>query len=293
MWCRLYLSQAVSKHLTRLHLDQSHFWSRGSTVARKTNAFNSMCLVLRVEPLRLIIPSAAEASQHKICCVVSIVSSAWHPNFNNQFHCCRKPFRQQASASAATNSSSPLQSANVDCFLLEAVIGYQVCLAPMTHVPRLIELSPSYTASQLGQSITAFQQAVGRFSVRLHHGSSQVARRLCRHLADFEHQVSAQFSEDLCDDLVCSSQQYVFQCGVRVILASSCEYKQMSSILGTKPHFLRICSRWSCQRLGALLRPLWLYCGFQFTVPLPGSSVPDCHSRGGFAFVSEVCCLGE
>ena len=44
-------------------------------------------------PYGLVIPSAAEESQHRICCVVSLVSSALHPNFNNQFHCCRR-FRE-------------------------------------------------------------------------------------------------------------------------------------------------------------------------------------------------------
>ena len=85
----------------------------------KKNAFNSMCLVLRVDPLRLIIPSAAEESQHGICCV----SSALHPNFNNQFHCCRKLRPSHAPESAATNSASPLLRAIVDCSLLDAVIG--------------------------------------------------------------------------------------------------------------------------------------------------------------------------
>ena len=42
-----------------------------------------------LDPLWLIIPSAAEESQHRICCVVSLVSSALHPNFSKQFHCCR------------------------------------------------------------------------------------------------------------------------------------------------------------------------------------------------------------
>ena len=43
------------------------------------NAGNSMWLGLRVDPLRLITPSAPEESQHRICCVVSLVSSARHP----------------------------------------------------------------------------------------------------------------------------------------------------------------------------------------------------------------------
>ena len=40
----------------------------------KKNASNSTCLVLRVDPVRLITPSAAEEAQHRICCVVSLSS---------------------------------------------------------------------------------------------------------------------------------------------------------------------------------------------------------------------------
>ena len=43
----------------------------------------------------------------------------------------------------------------------------------------------------------------------LHQGSSHVARWFSCHLAAFELQVSAQFSEDFRDDLVRSSQQQV------------------------------------------------------------------------------------
>ena len=49
-------------------------------------------------------------------------------NFNNQFHGCRKLMPSQAPESAATISESPLLSAIVDCFLLDAVIGYQPSL---------------------------------------------------------------------------------------------------------------------------------------------------------------------
>ena len=45
--------------------------------AEEMNAFNSICLVLRVDPLRFIIPSAAEESQHRICCVVSFFLQQW------------------------------------------------------------------------------------------------------------------------------------------------------------------------------------------------------------------------
>ena len=281
----------------------------------KKNAFNSMCLVLRVEPLRLIIPSAAEESQHWICCVVSFVSSALHPNFHNQFHCCHKLMPSQAPESAATNSASPRLTAIVDWFLRDAVIGYQPCL-PRNHDPVPLTLNRSaslaqsespyvnteptgalFTASRLsvvgrtfmipgfprkcrridltflmsvslarprldeGFAIAQRRSArsihnsfptscrqtlcslagisvslVSRRSHRgvgellsadmlnsssmlstyeashllcLYQGSSQVARWFSRHLAAFELQVSAQFSEDFCDDLVRSSQQQV------------------------------------------------------------------------------------
>ena len=47
--------------------------------------------------------------------------------------------------------------------------------------------------------------------LRFYQGSSQVARCFCRHLAAFELQVSAQFSEDYFGDLVRSSQQQMVQ----------------------------------------------------------------------------------
>ena len=113
----------------------------------KKNAFNSMCLVLRVEPWRLIIPSAAEESQHWICCVVSFVSSALHPNFHNQFHCCHKPMPSQAPESAATNSALPRLTAIVDWFLRDAVIGYQPGL-PCNHDPVPLTLNRSASLAQ-------------------------------------------------------------------------------------------------------------------------------------------------
>ena len=133
-WCRLYLCQTVRKHFARPHL---------AKYGCKKNAVNSMCLVLRVDPLRLIIPSAAEESQHRICCVVSLVSSALHPNLNNHFHCCRKLVPSQAPESAATNSASPLLSAIVDRFLLDAVIGYQSLPRNHDAVPLTLNRSTS------------------------------------------------------------------------------------------------------------------------------------------------------
>ena len=88
-----------------------------------------MCLVFRVDPLRLIIASAAEESLHRICCDASVFSSSSHPNCLRQFHCCRRPMPSQAPKSAATSSASPLLSAIVDRFLLDAMIGYQPSLS--------------------------------------------------------------------------------------------------------------------------------------------------------------------
>ena len=115
----------------------------------KKRTLSTRYVVLRLDPLRLIIPSAAEKSQHKICCVVTFVSSALHPNFNNQFHCCRKLIPSQAPESAATNSASPLLIAIFDCFLLDAVIGYQPSL-PRSHdtVPFTLNRSASPAQSE-------------------------------------------------------------------------------------------------------------------------------------------------
>ena len=78
-----------------------------------------------------------------------LVSSALHPNFNNQVHCCRKVMLSRAPESAATNSASPLLSAIVDCFLLDAVIGYQPSL-PRNHdaVPLTLNRSASPAQSE-------------------------------------------------------------------------------------------------------------------------------------------------
>ena len=152
-----------------------------------------------------------------------------------------------------------------------------------------MRLSPSHSASQLGQSTTVFQQAVGRLFVRMeaplsrsvgellsadmlnsssmlstheastpklyppsffYQGSSQVACWFCRHFAALELEVSDQFSEEFLDDLVRSSQQQVVHVDFVV-----CVHRQVSSMFGTKPHFVRICSRWFCQRFSARLRP--------------------------------------
>ena len=113
----------------------------------RKNAIKSICLVLRIEALRLIKPSAAKESQDKICCFVSFISSALDPNFNDQFHCCRKLMPSQSPESEANNLSSPLLSAIVDCFLLDAVIGYQPSL-PRNHDAEPLTLNRSAPPAQ-------------------------------------------------------------------------------------------------------------------------------------------------
>ena len=97
-----------------------------------------MCLILRLDPLRLIIPSTAGESQHRICCDASVSSSSVFSNCRNRFH---------LSQSAATNSASPLLSAIVDCILLDAMIGYQPSL-PRSHDAAPLTLNRSASPAQ-------------------------------------------------------------------------------------------------------------------------------------------------
>ena len=85
---------------------------------------------LRVQPSRLIIPNAAEESQHKICCIVSFVSSELHPDVDKQFHCCRKPMPSQAPK--CSNQVRFTTAEIVNDFLLYAMIGHQPSL-PRNH----------------------------------------------------------------------------------------------------------------------------------------------------------------
>ena len=138
----MYLSSAVStvslsvrKHFAGTHLDKSHFRSR-STV------------VLRVDPLRLIIPSAAEESQHRICCVVSLVSSELHPKLQQPV-----PLLSQARALTSSRVQRPTQLRHCCVrsltFLLDAVIGYHPSL-PRNHdgVPLTLNRSASPAQSE-------------------------------------------------------------------------------------------------------------------------------------------------
>ena len=127
-----------SQHASRLFpLGQASLLAAPSIVARRTLS-TYLSRFSKVELWRLIMPNAAEESQHRIC------SSALHPNFNTQFHCCRKPMPSQIPENAATNSASPLLSPIVDCFLLDAVIEKQASLL-CTHdaVPLTLNRSAS------------------------------------------------------------------------------------------------------------------------------------------------------
>ena len=135
--------------------------------------------------MRLTTPSAAEESQHRICCVVSFVSSVLHPNFNNQFHCCRKFVPSQAPESAATNSASPLLSAIVDCFLLDAVIGYQ------PSVPRNHDAVP-LTRKRSASPAQSESPYVNTEPTRTHFIASRLSRRPHCH----DSRVSTEISQD-------------------------------------------------------------------------------------------------
>ena len=76
--CQLYLRQTVGKRsfpLERASLQVAHY------IVASRNAVNSMCLVLQVGHLRPIMPSAAEESQHMICCDSSVSPSSVLPSF--------------------------------------------------------------------------------------------------------------------------------------------------------------------------------------------------------------------
>ena len=136
IWCRLYLRPNNRQASRSFPPEQSSIFGRALNCCRM-DAFNSMCLVLRVDALRLITPSAAEETRHTICCDASVGSSSLHPNCSSQFHTCRRPMPSQAPESAATNKASPLLSAVVDLFLLGATIGHQPSLPRNHDVPRL------------------------------------------------------------------------------------------------------------------------------------------------------------
>ena len=129
-----------------------------SIVVRRT--LSARCVsFFRVDPLRLIMPSAAEKSQHGICCAASVCISSMPPNCRSQFHCCRRPMPSQAQESAATNSASPLLSAIVDCFPLDAMIGNQPSL-PLSHdaVPLVLNRSASPAQSESPSSTLSPQE---------------------------------------------------------------------------------------------------------------------------------------
>ena len=88
---------------------------------------------LRVDPLRLIIPSAEEESQHRICCVVSFVSSGTASKLQQPV-----PLLSQGHAfTSSRECSNQLSSTTAECDrrLFSARHGDRVptvCLATMT-----------------------------------------------------------------------------------------------------------------------------------------------------------------
>ena len=96
-----------------------------------------------------------------------------------------------------------------------------------------------------------------------------------------------------------------------------CVHRRVSSMFETKPHFLRICPRWFCQRLGAHRRPYRLFLVSRSLYPCwdpvspvatrvvvlrtPVTVLRVCVEEGGVhvcsehcvPFASEVCCLRE
>ena len=115
----------------------------------KKNAFNSICrLTTRSLALEHTQRCREITTQDLFCRLIRLLGIA-STNFNNQFHCCRKLIPSQAPESAATNSASPLLIAIFDCFLLDAVIGYQPSL-PRNHdtVPFTLNRSASPAQSE-------------------------------------------------------------------------------------------------------------------------------------------------
>ena len=185
MWCRLYLLFLQFASISLVSTWTSLTSGRALHCCKK-KVLESMSLFLQVDPLRLIMSSAAEESHHRICCVVSLLSSALHTKFNNQFHCCRKLMPSQAPESAAINPASPLLSAIVDCFLLDAVIGYQPSL-PRNHdaAPATLDrsaspaqsVSPYVNTEPTGALFTASRLSVVGRTVMI-PGFAQKYRRL-------------------------------------------------------------------------------------------------------------------
>ena len=111
----------------------------------KNNAFDSMCLVLRIESLRWMMMMAAVEWQQSICDGNGFGSTvSRHRNCRSQRHNCLSTIPSQAPNDPVTVSASPLLSAIVDCFLLVAVMGYQLWF-PRIHdaVPLTLRLSES------------------------------------------------------------------------------------------------------------------------------------------------------
>ena len=121
----------------------------GRAIHCRKNAFNSLCPVLRVDPLRLIIPNAAEKSLSGASEGMSLGHQwNWLLKFGSNAE-ETSGTTQQILCSVATNSALPLLSAIVDGFLLDAVIGCQPSL-PRNHDAVPLTLVRSASPAQSG-----------------------------------------------------------------------------------------------------------------------------------------------
>ena len=146
-WCRLYLCQTISKHFARLHLDKSHFWSRAPLLQEEriqldVSRYTSGALAL--DHTQRCSGITTRDLLCRLTCLLGMASKLQYP-----VSLLSQALPSQAPESAATNAASPLLSAIVDCFLFDAVIGYQPCL-PRNHdaVPLALNRSASPAQSE-------------------------------------------------------------------------------------------------------------------------------------------------
>ena len=143
-------------------------------------------------PFLLIMLTAAEESQHWICCHVEHVSSASFPDFRNQCHCCRRPTLSQAPDSAATNSASPLLGAIVDCFLLvfSECVPTKSALHPRrssTHAEPINVSSQNCVATSQHRTFRSSSHSFQVESHRLHCHDSRVSKEISLDSLDVSH----------------------------------------------------------------------------------------------------------
>ena len=100
------VKQSASMSLVCLHLDKSHLWSRAPFFCRE-NALNSICLVLRVEPSRLIIRQRCRGmtTPDLLCRLTRLFGKLQQP----------VPLLSQAHAFTASRECSNQLSFTVEC----------------------------------------------------------------------------------------------------------------------------------------------------------------------------------